>query len=84
MENKGYVVSYVGLSTEYDANGYCECSFHSTLGEAKAKLQELRSNEIENLKDEGRKFEVLEDEDDDCRISWCGGDEQVRIQIHKV
>ena len=80
-----YVVSYVGLSdSEYDANGYCENAVYDTIDAAKAKLQSWKENEIQNLQDEGREYELLKDEDDEVRIGWCGYSEQVRLEIHKV
>ena len=80
-----YVVTYVGLSdSEYDANGYCKCKLCATKNDALRKLKEWRDNEIENLKSEGRDYEILEDEEDECRISWCGHGEQLRLEIHKV
>ena len=83
-EGKMYVVTYVGLSdSEYDANGYSECKICKTKEDAKQKLKEWRDNEIECLKAEDREYEILEDEDDECRISWCGHGEQLRLEIHE-
>ncbi len=80
-----YVVNYVGLSeNEYDANGYTNNKVCSTLDAAKAKMKEWRNQEIEHLKNEGNDYEILEDEDDECRISWCGGSEQLRLSVNKV
>ena len=80
-----YAVTYVGLSdSEYNANGYCECKVCKTKEDAKRTLKEWRENEIECLKSEGREYEILEDEDDECRISWCGHGEQLRLEIHEV
>ena len=83
QKRKVYVVTYVGLSdSEYEANGYSDCHVYNDRDAALAKLKELRDAEIETLKDEGRDYEVLKDEDDECRISWCGHGEQVRIEVH--
>ena len=83
--SKMYCVTYVGLSdSEYDANGHSEVALCATLEEGKAKLKAWRDSEIENLKDEGREYEILTDEDDEVRISWCGHGEQIRIEIHEV
>lgn len=80
-----YVVTYVGLSdSEYDANGYSKCHVYGSKEAALAKLKALRNAEIENCKAEGRRYEVLKDEDDECRISWCGDEEQVRIEVHEA
>ena len=82
---KMWCVTYVGLSdSEYDANGHSEVALYATKDAAKAKLKEWRDSEIENLKNEGREYEILTDEDDECRISWCGHGEQVRIEVHEV
>lgn len=84
-QQKFYVLTYVGLSdSDYHANGYCESRVFDTLEQAKAKLQKLREAEIENLKAEGRDYEILEDEDDECRLSWCGYGEQLRLEIHEA
>jgi hypothetical protein len=84
-EKKMYCVTYVGLSdSEYDANGYSEVALYDTMDAAKAKLKAWRDNEIEELKEQERDYDVLEDEDDECRISWCGHGEQVRIEVHEV
>ena len=82
---KMWCVTYVGLSdSEYKANGYSEVALYATKDAAKAKLKTWRDAEIGNLKDEDRDYEILEDEDDECRISWCAHGEQVRIEIHEV
>ena len=82
---KMWCVTYVGLSdSEYEANGYSEVALYATMDAAKAKLKAWRDAEIGNLKDEGRDYEILEDEDDECRISWCGHTEQIRIEVHEV
>ena len=82
---KFFAVSYVGLSdSEYDANGYSEVAIYDSLDKAKAKLKSWRDNEIAELKEQEREYEILEDEDDECRISWCGHGEQIRIEIHPV
>ena len=82
---KWYAVTYVGLSdSEYDANGYSEVALYDSLDKAKAKLKSWRDNEIAELKEQERDYEILEDEDDECRISWCCHGEQVRIEVHPV
>lgn len=82
---KMWCVTYVGLSdSEYKANGYSEVALYATKDAAKAKLKAWRDNEIAELKEQERDYEVLEDEDDECRISWCGHTEQVRIEVHEV
>ena len=82
---KMYAITYVGLSdSEYHANGYSEVKLRSTAEDAKKCLAELRKAEIDNLIDEGREYSILEDEDDKCRISWCGHGEQIRLEIHEV
>ena len=79
-----YVVTYVGLSdSEYDANGYSECRVYSDKEAAIEKLKALRDNEIAELEEQGRDYEILKDEPMECRISWCGHGEQVRIEVHK-
>lgn len=83
-EKRTYVVTYVGLSdSEYNANGYSECHLYCDKEAAFAKLKALRDAEIADLKEQGRDYEILEDEEDKCRISWCGHGEQVRIEVHK-
>lgn len=85
MRTKMYCVTYVGLSdSEYKANGYSEVALYATMDAAKAKLKSWRDNEIEELKEQERDYEILEDEDDECRISWCGNAEQIRIEVHEV
>ena len=80
-----FVVTYVGLSdTEYDANGYSNVFVCATLEEAKKKLASWREAEIGCLVDEERDYEILEDEDDYCRISWCAHGNQVILEIHPV
>lgn len=80
-----YCVTYVGLSdSEYDANGYSEVALYDTKAAAKAKLKAWRDNEIEELKEQERDYEILADEDDEVRISWCAHGEQVRIEVHEV
>lgn len=82
---KMWCVTYVGLSdSEYEANGYSEVALYATKDAAKAKLKAWRDNEIAELKEQERDYEILEDEDDECRISWCGHGEQVRIEVHEV
>jgi len=82
---KMWCVTYVGLSdSEYKANGYSEVALYATKDAARAKLKAWRDNEIAELKEQERDYEVLEDEDDECRISWCGHGEQVRIEVHEV
>ena len=82
---KMWCVTYVGLSdSEYKANGYSEVALYATKDAAKAKLKAWRDNEIAELKEQDRDYEILEDEDDECRISWCGHGEQVRIEVHEV
>ena len=82
---KMWCVTYVGLSdSEYKANGYSEVALYATKDAAKAKLKAWRDNEIAELKEQERDYEVLEDEDDECRISWCGHTEQIRIEVHEV
>jgi len=82
---KIYVVTYVELSdSEYVSNGFCECAAFTTIDKAKAELKRFRDNEIEFMKDEGREYEILEDEDDMCRLSWCGHGEQLRIEVHEA
>jgi len=82
---KMWCVTYVGLSdSEYDANGYSEVALYATKDAAIAKLKAWRDNEIAELKEQERDYEILEDEDDECRISWCGHTEQIRIEVHEV
>lgn len=82
---KMWCVTYVGLSdSEYKANGYSEVALYATKDAAKAKLKAWRDNEIAELKEQERDYEILEDEDDECRISWCGHGEQIRIEVHEV
>lgn len=82
---KIYVVTYVGLSdSDYDANGYCDCYVFGSLDDAKTALKKLRDNEIMYLKEDNREYEILEDEDDVCRISWCGHGEQIRLEVQCV
>ena len=82
---KMWCVTYVGLSdSEYKANGYSEVALYATKDAAKAKLKAWRDNEIAELKEQERDYEILEDEDDECRISWCGHTEQIRIEVHEV
>ena len=84
-KRKLYCVTYVGLSdSEYKANGYSEVALFDSLDAAKEKLKSWRDNEIADLKEQERDYEILEDEDDECRISWCWHGEQVRIEIHEV
>lgn len=80
---KVFVVTYVGLSdTEYDANGYSEVSVCTTLEDAKKKLASWKAEEIGHLVDEKRDYEILEGEDDYCRISWCSHGNQVILEVH--
>ena len=82
---KMWCVTYVGLSdSEYKANGYSEVALYADKNAAKAKLKAWRDNEIADLKEQERDYEILEDEDDECRISWCGHTEQIRIEVHEV
>jgi hypothetical protein len=84
-EPKLYAVTYVGLSdSEYDADGYSEVAICDSLDKAKAKLKSWRDNEIADLEEQEREYEILQDEDNKCRISWCSHGEQVRIEIHEV
>ena len=80
---KVFVVTYVGLSdTEYDANGYSEVFVCTTLEEAKKKLVSLKQAEIGFLINEGRDYEILEDDDDYCHISWSSHGNQVILEVH--
>ena len=82
---KIYVVTYVGLSdSDYDANGYCDAYVFGALDDAKAAMRRLREKEIDYLKEDNRDYEILEDEDDMCRLSWCGHGEQLRIEVHEA
>ncbi len=82
---KMWCATYVGLSdSEYKANGYSDVALFTTKDAAKAKLKAWRDNEIAALKEQERDYEILEDEDDEFRISWSGHGEQVRIEIHEV
>ena len=84
-KNALYAVSYVGLSdNDYDANGYSNVALYPDMDAAKAKLKQWRDNEIAELKQNGMHYELLEDTPENCRISWCGHGEQVRIEIHEV
>lgn len=83
--NKLYIVTYVGLSDNDDeANGYSEVKAYNSLDKAKAKLKRYKNCEINDIKDRGDEYEILTDTDMECRISWGGGSEQVRILIHEV
>ena len=80
-----YCVTYVGLSdSEYDANGYSNVYLYDDLDKAKAKLKQLKKEEFENIRQMGQDYELLEDEDDEVRISWCAHGEQVRIEVKPV
>ena len=80
---KVFVVTYVGLSdTEYDANGYSEVSLHTTLEGARKKLALWKEAEIAFLAEEGREYEILEDKDDRCHISWNSHGDQIIIEVH--
>lgn len=79
-----YVVSYVGLSEEYQANGYSECKVFDNLDQAVKQIAIWKDAEIDNLKAEGFDYEILEDKERECRISWCGHAEQIRLQIHET
>lgn len=82
---KMWCVTYVGLSdSEYKANGYSDVALYTTKEAAKAKLKAWRDDEIAALKKQEQDYEILEDEDDECRIGWSGYGEQVRIEIHEV
>ena len=82
---KIYVVTYVGLSdSDYDANGYCDAYVFGALDDAKAAMRRLREKEIDYLKEDNRDYEILEDEDDKCRISWCGHGDQIRLEVQCV
>ena len=81
---KMFVVTYVGLSdSEYEANGFSECMIATSIEGAREKMKSWREREIEHLKSENRDYEILEDEDEECRISWCGHGEQLRLEIHE-
>ena len=79
-----FVVSYVGISTDYNANGNCDTYPFKTESSAQKKLKELRDEEISFRKKENNDYEILVDEEDKFRIGWCGNEEQVRIEIHKT
>lgn len=80
---KVFAVTYVGLSdTEYKANGETKVFVFATMEEATEKVAELKKEEIDHLTEEGRDFEILEDESDKFRVSWCSHGEQVRIEAH--
>ena len=79
---KIYIVSYVGLSeSEYAANGYCDNYLFSDEESAKAKVQDLKEEEIAHLVDNEEEYEILEDSENEVRIGWCGNTEQVRIKM---
>lgn len=80
-----WIVSYVGLSdSEYNANGYCETAVFDNYHKAKRKFEEWKKAEMDNCRDEGREFEILQDEGEDFRMAWSGYGEQIRLHIRKV
>lgn len=85
MEKKMYAVTYVGLSKdEYDANGFCDVKVFTTFGKAAEYKQELIDRETEECLEKGIAWTVGINEDDEFRMEWAGGDEQLRIEIHAV
>lgn len=81
---KLFIVSYVGLSDNYDANGYNELHPYPNHGDAMMKFKSMRDNEIANCEDEGREYVILENTPTEFRMSWSGGDEEVRIYLKEV
>lgn len=82
---KKFILTYVGLSdSDYEANGYSNVFLFSTYEKAKERMKLLIKNECEYLKEEGREYEILEDTEDEFRMSWSGHGEQVRLQIHEI
>ena len=80
-----YVLTSVGLSdSNYDANGRCDTYVFYSQVMAEAKLKALRDAEIEDSNATERECEILEDEPMEFRISWCGGGEQLRLQIQET
>lgn len=70
---KCYVLSYVGLSYDGDANGYNEVSVHSTLENAREHLNIMLNAEIENCKEMGEQY-TIQVEKNECTISWAEGE----------
>lgn len=82
---KHFILTYVGLSdSDYEANGYSDVFLFNTYEEAKERMKLLIKNECEYLKEEGHEYEILEDTEDEFRMSWSGHGEQIRLQIHEI
>lgn len=80
-----FILTYVGLSdSDYEANGYSNAFLCDTYEEAKEHMKLLIENECYCLKEEGYEYEILEDTDDEFRMSWSGHGEQIRLQIHEI
>ena len=81
---KKFVLTYVGLSDDYEANGYSEVFLFNTFDEAKEHMKTLSELERFECDTMGREYEILEDTEDEFRMSWSGHGEQIRLQIHEI
>lgn len=77
---KLFIVTYVGLSDDEDANGYCEPKPFFSRKKAEDYMRMLRDNELEEQKDYNPI--VIEDTPERIVIQWCGY-QQLIIRLHE-
>lgn len=77
---KLFIVTYVGLSDDEDANGYCEPKPFFSRKKAEDYMRMLRDNELEEQKDYNPT--VIEDTPERIVIQWCGY-QQLIIRLHE-
>lgn len=80
-----WVVTHVTLSdTEYEANGHSDVKIFRCYDKAKQQMQDWINEEKQQLEENSRDYEILQDEPTAFRMSWSGGGfNQVRITIRE-
>lgn len=84
-KNKMWAVTYVGLNSKDDeANGDMGVTICSTYQEARNALKRITQEQLEYLANIDAIYKFVEKKDDNVRLSWNDGCNQMRIEIKEL
>ena len=79
---KLFIVSYVGLSEDTNADGYCETHPFAEYADAKAFFERLLENEYNEQRDAGFEPVIDKHEEREASVEWCN--ERVILRIEET
>ena len=81
---KLFTVVFVSLSQDPECNGAIDVKSFFSEEEAKKCFAKWKEEEIRYQKEEnGNEFVIEQDDEDIFHMSWCGGNEALKISLHE-